>query len=177
MKPVLLYVMPAMMALFMVWQPVALQLSFLTSMILGVAQNQLFRRPWFREQFNMPPIIKPPTSDAELAQEQSQSQLSNLKVIPPKLKYQPPTAQGTINATTGIKTKSAPAEKGIIGGMKSEFKGAAHELQKKFNSFAATNTSSSKSTRPKSFVQSAEAYERRRKQEKKEEQELQRRIR
>ena len=167
-----------MMALFMVWQPVALQLSFLTSMILGVAQNQLFRRPWFREQFNMPPIIKPAPSDVELAQEQSQAQLSKLKVIPANLKYEPPTAQGTISAATAIKTKSQPAGKGIIGGMKSEFAGAAQEFKKKIDSFAATNKSqNSKSARPKSLVQSAEAYEKRRKQERKEERELQKRTR
>ncbi|KAJ5665263.1 uncharacterized protein N7477_007711 [Penicillium maclennaniae] len=56
----ILYVLPAFSFVFMVWQPAALQLYFVTTGIFALAQSSVLHKRWFRETFNLTiPVVTP----------------------------------------------------------------------------------------------------------------------
>ena len=59
MRQVVLYGLPALSFLFMVWMPAALQLTFTTGTTIGVIQSLLFKSNAARRWLRITPLVKP----------------------------------------------------------------------------------------------------------------------
>lgn len=85
MKNVMLYVMPAVIALFTAWQPGAVCLWFCGSGAIGLAQGQLLQRTSVRNFFGLAPMYKPkPGEEAPNPFEVMMNQMSGKKSEPVK---------------------------------------------------------------------------------------------
>lgn len=56
MRTLLLYGMPGIISMFMLWMPACLQLSFASTSVLGILQGRLMMQPWFRQRFGLYPL-------------------------------------------------------------------------------------------------------------------------
>jgi hypothetical protein len=168
MRPVLLYVLPFGFGAIMLFMPAILQVSFFTATILGMIQGFFFRQPWFRERLGLLPIIKPggPSTLDELMSDMPGMPLSKkpkLRVVP---KYQAPTVKGVVDAVGKSASIDGQPKKSFMATMKDDFAKAKKDV---YSKVSMDDTTDKKGTRSKSFVQSADAYERKRKAQKKEE--------
>jgi len=147
MKPILLYVLPGSMALITAWQPGALQFTFLVTLLIGTTQSLLLRNPRFREWASLHPIIKPRT-EAQMARERRFESLNRLNVANA---YQAPT----------IRPAFTEQKKGLWDTFKSQLEQAKQDAAKRIAE-AKGEPLPKPGDRPKSFLKTAEDYERRR---------------
>ncbi|CAK3942386.1 Mitochondrial inner membrane OXA1 [Lecanosticta acicola] len=59
MRNIMLYAMPAVMFLFMIWQPGAVCVWFASTGAVGILQGRLLQRPAVRSYFGLAPLYKP----------------------------------------------------------------------------------------------------------------------
>ena len=150
MKPILLYVLPGSIALFTAFQPGALQLTVLVTLILGTGQSFLLRNARFRQWAGLQPIIKASTA-TQMAKQRQLEALSRLNMAHA---YQAPTMRPTI----------AAQKKGMWDNFKSQWEEAKQDTMKRIAE-ARGEAPPKAGDRPKSFLKSAEEYERRRQKE------------
>jgi hypothetical protein len=148
MKPILLYVLPGSMALITAWQPGALQFTFLVTMLIGTAQALLLRNARFREWAGLHPIIKPRT---QTAGERRLEYLSRLNMANA---YQAPKMQPAFTEQ----------KKSLWNTFKSQLEEAKQDTMKRISE-ARGEPPEKPGDRPKSFLKTAEEYERRRQKE------------
>jgi len=147
MKPILLYVLPGSFALITAWQPAALQLTFLATILIGTTQSLLLRNARFREWAGLHPIIKS-FPRAQVARQRQLESLSRLNMVNA---YQAPT----------IFTEQ---KKGLWDTFKSQWEEAKRDTMKRISE-ARGEPPEKSGDRPKSFLRTAEEYERRRQKE------------
>jgi hypothetical protein len=168
MRPVLLYVLPFGFGAIMLFMPAILQVSFFTATILGMIQGFFFRQPWFRQRLGLLPIVKPggPSTLDDLMRDlpgAASNKQPKLRVVP---RYQAPTVKGVVDAVGKSTSVDGEPKKSFVTTMKADFSKARKEL---YGKVGMGDTAEKKGARSKSFVQSADAYERKRKAQKKEE--------
>jgi YidC/Oxa1 family membrane protein insertase len=147
MKPILLYVLPGSMALIIAWQPAALQFTLFVTMLIGAAQALLLRNARFREWAGLHPIIKP-RIESQMAGKQRFEYLSRLNMANA---YQAPT----------MRPAFTEQKKSLWGTFKSQVEEAKRDAMKRISE-ARGEPPERPGDRPKSFLKTAEEYERRR---------------
>jgi hypothetical protein len=132
-----------------------------------MTQAFFFRQPFFREALGLLPIVKPngpSTLEDLLAPSPSPSTTKpKLRVVP---KYQAPTVKGVVDAVDKSKSIDGKAKKPFITSVKDDFLKARSDL---YSKVGMGDEAEKKGARSKSFTQTADAYERKRKAQKKEE--------
>lgn len=178
MKPVLLYVMPGVFGLFLIFMPAVLQVSFFTAATLGMIQGYVFRQPGFREKMGLLPIIPPgtPPPNTKAAQRaQTSSSPSKLRVVTPKPQYSAPTVKSTIDeADSDLLSKMGP-----VGTAWKDIKKSMDEIWVKANKISSARPNATlggkESKRDMRELERALGYEKRRKVEREREAEIARR--
>ena len=150
MKPMLLYILPGIFGAIAAWQPGALQLTFFVTMLIGVAQSLLLRNARFRQWTGLQPMIKPST-ETQLAR---QRQLESLRRLNMARAYQAPTTSSTFT----------DQKKGFWDNFKSQWEEAKQDTMKRIAEVKG-EALPKPGDRPKSFLKSAEEYEKRRQKE------------
>ncbi|KAF2402952.1 hypothetical protein EJ06DRAFT_506057 [Trichodelitschia bisporula] len=178
MKPMMLYVVPGVFGTVTAFMPVALQLSFLVSLFFGVIQSQLLQSPDVRRALGLAPLVVKPGANPSLGSVINVSAVSSRPTTPSRLNviqsYKAPTVKSTLTAAGKVPTAAeAKKSKGALEGMISDFKGAKQEFGK-FLEKAGGQKKSKDPRRTAEFLRTAEAYEKRRKQEVKEAEEMMR---
>jgi hypothetical protein len=175
MKPVMLYVLPGVFGLFLIFMPAVLQVSFFTAATLGMAQGYIFRQPGFRAKMGLLPIIppgtappSPPNSKAALRATAAASGKSpaKLRILTPQPRYAPPTA----TAGAGARAPAAEADKleklGTLGAAWRDTKTSMETIWQRANEMTAVKSGAVKgSKRDKRELDRALSYEKRRKGE------------
>jgi len=182
--------MPIGFAGIISFQPAALQVSFLTAMLWGIGQSILFRQVWFRKFFKMELLPSSNTATTPTTPEPEAGKTSKVLPInqrlnvvqPPRLNYQAPTKRGVpLNSAPALKKEKIvlPQKESIVDGILAKgskslkdggkvFMDAVKEAREKAEA-STGQAPAKKSSRSQKFTQSAEAYEKRRRQEKEEE--------
>jgi hypothetical protein len=150
MKPIMLYVLPGSIALFTAFQPGALQLTVFVTLLLGTVQSFLLRNARFRQWAGLNPIIKSPTA-TQMARQRQLDSLSRLNMAQA---YQAPTMRPTFTER----------KKGMWDNFKTQWEEAKQDTMKRIAE-ARGEAPAKAGDRPKSFLKSAEEYERRRRKE------------
>jgi len=150
MKPIMLYVLPCFFTLITAWQPAALQLTFFVTMLIGIGQSFLLRNARFRQWAGLHPIVKPSTK-AQMARQRQLSSLTRLNMVNA---YQAPTMGPAFTQQ----------KKGLWGTLKSQWEEARQDTMKRISE-ARGEAPAKPGDRPKSFLKSAEEYEKRRQKE------------
>jgi hypothetical protein len=167
MRPVLLYVLPVGFTFIMLFMPAILQISFCCATVLGMTQAFFFRQTWFREAMGLLPIVKPngPSTLEDLLGPPPGTSPTKpkLRVVP---KYQAPTVKGVIDEVDRSQSVDGKSKKPFITSMKDDFLKARSDL---YGKVGMGDEAEKKGGRSKSFIASADAYERKRKAQKKEE--------
>ncbi|MCJ1425449.1 Mitochondrial inner membrane protein oxa1 [Sticta canariensis] len=139
-KTTLIYGIPSVTSLFMLYWPGALQLTFACTSLLGLTQTYLLQQPRVREFLNIQPLpVRKPQTAA------------------------PPT-----RATNWERPPSSPrpVKTGILGGAISEIKGAASQVMKTARSFRnSDDTKVGAARRSPRELRRANEYEEKRRRE------------
>lgn len=113
MRQVVLYGLPALSFLFMVWMPAALQLTFTTGTTIGVIQSLLFKSNTARRWLGITPLVKPEaTTKIDTAATAERQRMTYAPT------YQPPTAKPVENAVAEPKTIIERTSEKLNGGVK-----------------------------------------------------------
>lgn len=140
MKTVMIWVVPTISSIFMLFWPGALQLTFACTSMFSFAQASCLQQPWIRTFLNIQPLPKPEKD----------------------------TPRSSPNATHGYEDPSKPsAKKGLIGGAIAEVKGAASQVMKTARNLRDSPEDELKGSRKRSpaDVKRAQAYDERRRKE------------
>lgn len=157
MKPIMLYIVPGSIAIVAAWQPGALQLTFLVTILLGTIQSLLLRNARFRQWAGLVPIIKSSTK----TQMTRQRQLESVSRLNMANAYQAPV----------MRSSSPKQKEGLWDSFKSQWDEAKKDTMKRIAE-AKGEAPQKAGDRPKSFLKSAEEYEKRRQKEIKAEKEF-----
>lgn len=167
-RPAMLYVLPGIVGISMLWMPVALQLSFITSMTFGIAQSYAFRNPYIREKLKMAPITYLTNNKSPAVTDFIRPNISNnIRVAPT---YQAP---GMTAGAQAAARESKAAKKGGYRGavenkmqeMKKSMNEAGDDFRKRVDEFRGIKEDTSTS-RSELYKKQAAAYEERHKRNK-----------
>lgn len=139
-KLTMIYAVPALTSLFMLYWPGALQLTFACTSVLGLTQTHLLQNPRVRTFLNIQPLpVRKPATAA------------------------PPSR--TINWSRPH-SSSGPGRTGILAGAVSEIKGAASQFMKTARSLRDSNdTKIGDARRSPNEIRRANEYEEKRRRE------------
>jgi len=145
----MMYGFPSLSLLATTWLPGALQLSFAAATVWGVTQGLLLRQPAVRDYLGISPLI-PPTETTNTTPQRPRLNMSPT--------YEPPASQ---------KADPSDEAKGFLGGARKEVRGMMKEAKEKMESMTGRSAAPTVTTagKTKTFLQQAEAYEKRRKTE------------
>lgn len=144
MKKTMVYGIPVITSVFMIYWPGALQLAFATTSLLSLSQSYLLRQPWMRNFLNIQPLPGPqPRTEA------SRYTGTLTRVPRPSPPPSPP-----------------PLKKSFLGGAFSEIKGAASEVVKTARKLMSSEeTKSGSQRRTPAELKRAQEYEEKRREE------------